>query len=362
MADRRVVFVGDSHVAGVGDPSGLGWVGRVVAASLAAGTPLTAYNLGVRGETSVHVAARWRQETRARLLPWADTRLVVSFGANDTTIEAGQRRVEESDSLRALEEIMGGAAALRLPVLVVGPAPVDDAQQNRRIQSLSVAFGAASAERGVPFVAVLDPLLASDAWCEQVSRGDGAHPGAGGYQALAELVLARGWIEWLSSDYAGSTPAAQTLSSDPSDRANTTPATSWSIRSARDDDIDAVLALWALADALPSVTDDAESLRRLLAFDASAVLVADAGDDVVGSLILGWNGWRGSFYRLAVAPEHRRLGLATALVREGEHRLRERGAVRLDAIVATDQAPAMSFWRAAGYQLQNERSRFVLNL
>lgn len=138
--------------------------------------------------------------------------------------------------------------------------------------------------------------------------------------------------------------------------------TNWSIRSARGGDIDAMLALWALSETLPSVTDDAESLRRLLAFDASAVLVADAGDEVVGSLILGWNGWRGSFYRLAVAPEHRRLGIATALVREGEHRLRERGAVRLDAIVAADEAAAMNFWRAAGYQRQNERSRFVLNL
>ena len=37
----------------------LGWVGRVVAASFAAGTPVTAYNLGVRGETSVQVASRW---------------------------------------------------------------------------------------------------------------------------------------------------------------------------------------------------------------------------------------------------------------------------------------------------------------
>lgn len=120
-----------------------------------------------------------------------------------------------------------------------------------------------------------------------------------------------------------------------------------------------MLALWALSGAVPSVTDSNESLRRLLAFDPQAVLVAEARGEVVGSLIVGWNGWRGSFYRLAVAPEHRRLGLATSLLREGEHRLRERGAVRLDAIVAADEAAAMSFWRAAGYERQSERSRFV---
>lgn len=31
MRDIRVTFVGDSIVAGVGDPAGHGWVGRVVA-------------------------------------------------------------------------------------------------------------------------------------------------------------------------------------------------------------------------------------------------------------------------------------------------------------------------------------------
>ena len=44
--DRRVLFFGDSIVAGVGDPEGRGWVGRVVAASFASGLPLTAYPLG----------------------------------------------------------------------------------------------------------------------------------------------------------------------------------------------------------------------------------------------------------------------------------------------------------------------------
>src|SRR4029077_13817605 len=45
-AERRVLFFGASLVAGVGDPAGLGWVGRVVAASFALDVPLTAYNLG----------------------------------------------------------------------------------------------------------------------------------------------------------------------------------------------------------------------------------------------------------------------------------------------------------------------------
>ena len=202
MTDRRVLFFGDSLVASAGDPTGLGWVGRVVAASFSAGLPITSYNLGVRGETSVQVAARVRQETGPRLSSGADTRVVVSFGANDTTIEDGGRRVEAERSRGALGEILERGAGIGLPVLVVGPAPVDGAEQNRRIQRLSADFGELCAASGVPFVAVIEALLASDVWSKQVADGDGAHPGAAGYEALAQLVLAGGWMDWLRSSSA----------------------------------------------------------------------------------------------------------------------------------------------------------------
>ncbi len=133
----------------------------------------------------------------------------------------------------------------------------------------------------------------------------------------------------------------------------------WTIRSAGEKDIASVLDLWAAAGSLPSVTDSPDGLTRLLAADSRALLVAELDGVLVGSLIAAWDGWRGSFYRLAVSPEHCRRGLATMLLREGERRLRERGAVRLTAIVADDQAGALGFWRAAGYERQRHRARFV---
>jgi ribosomal protein S18 acetylase RimI-like enzyme len=133
----------------------------------------------------------------------------------------------------------------------------------------------------------------------------------------------------------------------------------WTIRSAGEADIDAVLDLWGVAGSVPSISDSPEGLARLLATDSRALMVAERDGILVGSLIAAWDGWRGSFYRLAVVPEHRRRGLATMLLREGERRLRERGAVRLTAIVADDEAGAMGFWRAAGYGHQQHRARFV---
>jgi acyl-CoA thioesterase I len=195
--DRRVAFIGDSLVAGVGDPTGMGWVGRVVAASFGLGLPLTAYNLGIRRETSEQVALRWRSETVPRLLPGTDARVVLSFGANDTTVENGQLRVVPERSCAVLAAILQDAANLARPVLMVGPAPVGDPEQNERIRSLADAFADVCEQAGAAFVSVVEPLLASPVWMAQVAAGDGAHPAAEGYEVLSGLVIAAGWADWL---------------------------------------------------------------------------------------------------------------------------------------------------------------------
>jgi ribosomal protein S18 acetylase RimI-like enzyme len=124
-----------------------------------------------------------------------------------------------------------------------------------------------------------------------------------------------------------------------------------------------VLGLWHRAEASASSTESAEDVGGLLLRDPQALLLAETEDgEIVGSLIVGWDGWRGGFYRLAVDPAQRRHGLATALVRVGEERLRALGARRLGAIVETHEPGAMAFWSSAGFDLQSSRSRFVKNL
>lgn len=131
------------------------------------------------------------------------------------------------------------------------------------------------------------------------------------------------------------------------------------IRTGTAADVAAVLAVWAASDAVPSITDTAAHLDALLARDADALLVAESGVEVIGSLIVGWDGWRANFYRLAVAPSWRRRGIATALVAEGEAHLRRLGAVRLTALVVEAELHAMAFWQSAGYEVDWRILRFV---
>lgn len=137
----------------------------------------------------------------------------------------------------------------------------------------------------------------------------------------------------------------------------------WTIRHARAQDVERVLSLWGAAGSAETVTDTREGVLGLVDADPEALLVveSDAGE-IVGSLIAAWDGWRGSFYRLAVHPDQRRQGIATALLREGERRLLDRGAARFTAIVTDDDPDAMSFWTAIGYERQESRARFVRNV
>jgi len=124
------------------------------------------------------------------------------------------------------------------------------------------------------------------------------------------------------------------------------------------EDFRAVLALWQAA-AEPTSTDSAETLTGLLRRDPGALIVAEADGRIVGSVIAGWDGWRGSVYRLAVAPDHRRDGLGRSLLRAAEDRLAELGARRQHAIVVGTNASAVAFWRATDWEHQRGQQRFT---
>lgn len=195
--DLRTLFFGDSFVAGVGDPDGLGWVGRLVGVTFATGVPMTAYNLGVRRDTSADVRARWRAEAAARVTRGSDCRLVLSFGANDATWESGVPRVPSEQSVENLSCILAGAHQLGLPTLVVGPAPANDVAQHERISALSQAFAICAGRHAVEYIDVVDALRADPTWAREAQAGDGAHPGPAGYERLARLVIPR-WLSWIS--------------------------------------------------------------------------------------------------------------------------------------------------------------------
>lgn len=126
-------------------------------------------------------------------------------------------------------------------------------------------------------------------------------------------------------------------------------------------DVADVLALWVAAGAHPTSTDDVAAVTGLVERDADALLIADIDGRMVGTLIAGWDGWRGNLYRLAVVPDVRRRRVGAHLVEVAERRFRALGCRRVTALVADADPGAAEFWTAVGYGPYPMR-RFVRTL
>jgi lysophospholipase L1-like esterase len=199
MAGRamRICFFGDSFVSGAYDPECLGWAGRISADARRRGHDLSHYNLGIRGETSVQLAARWFAEAQSRQSPQQEGRLVFEFGVNDAREVNGRRQLELAQSLAAAREILGQASRWK-PTLMIGPPSGAEEARNSRVKELSGQFAALCAEYGIPYFDSYTPLSESSVWRSDVKSVDGTHPSAAGYVEWARLIGEWvAWPEWL---------------------------------------------------------------------------------------------------------------------------------------------------------------------
>ncbi|AGQ32253.1 Acetyltransferase YpeA [Serratia liquefaciens] len=125
------------------------------------------------------------------------------------------------------------------------------------------------------------------------------------------------------------------------------------IRVFRQDDFEEVITLWERCDLLRPWNDPEMDIERKLNHDPDLFLVAEVGGEVVGSVMGGYDGHRGSAYYLGVHPDYRGRGIANALISRLEKKLIARGCPKIQLMVREDNDTVIEMYEKLGYEIQS---------
>ncbi|PVZ82837.1 GNAT family acetyltransferase [Serratia sp. S1B] len=125
------------------------------------------------------------------------------------------------------------------------------------------------------------------------------------------------------------------------------------IRVFRQDDFEEVITLWERCDLLRPWNDPEMDIERKLNHDPDLFLVAEVGGEVVGSVMGGYDGHRGSAYYLGVHPDYRGRGIANALINRLEKKLIARGCPKIQLMVREDNDTVIEMYEKIGYEIQS---------
>jgi putative acetyltransferase len=115
-------------------------------------------------------------------------------------------------------------------------------------------------------------------------------------------------------------------------------------------DYDDAIALWRRTDGLGlSDADSRENIAMFLARNPGLSLLARRNGTVVGAVLCGHDGRRGYLHHLAVAEEHRKSGIGSALVERSLRALAAVGIHKCHIFVVADNAAGIAFWKRAGW-------------
>lgn len=121
------------------------------------------------------------------------------------------------------------------------------------------------------------------------------------------------------------------------------------IRRYDDSDRSSVVALWEAAGLLHPNNDPFADIDRKTSDSPWGLIVMVDRDDIIGTVMVGYDGHRGWINYLGCHPDHRRRGVATALMAEAQRLLIKRGCPKINLQVREGNEPAHRFYESLGY-------------
>ncbi len=119
--------------------------------------------------------------------------------------------------------------------------------------------------------------------------------------------------------------------------------------------LDQAIVLWRNTEHMGFGESDARAdLERYLARNHGCSFVALSDSKLVGTVLAGHDGRRGTIYHLATSTAHRRTGVASKLLDAALAALAQAGVRKCNAFVYRDNPHADLFWARTGWQQRDD--------
>jgi ribosomal protein S18 acetylase RimI-like enzyme len=118
-----------------------------------------------------------------------------------------------------------------------------------------------------------------------------------------------------------------------------------------------VIALWEAVFGYEAAHNrPALVIDKKLAVDDGLFFVALSGEEVVGTVMAGYDGHRGWIYSVAVSPDYRRRGVGSQLVAVAERALAAKGCVKVNLQILEGNESVTAFYASVGFSVEKRIS------
>jgi ribosomal protein S18 acetylase RimI-like enzyme len=121
------------------------------------------------------------------------------------------------------------------------------------------------------------------------------------------------------------------------------------IREFRETDKVDVISLWSECGLVVPWNDPAEDIERKLKVDRDLFMVGHDDNELVATVMGGYEGHRGWINYLAVKPSSRRKGHGQKIMQAVEDRIKSRGCPKINLQIRAGNAGVAAFYEAIGY-------------
>jgi len=118
-------------------------------------------------------------------------------------------------------------------------------------------------------------------------------------------------------------------------------------------DKESVIQLWKDCDLVVPWNNPDDDIQRKLKVQPELFLVMFCADQIIATVMAGYDGHRGWINYLAVHPQHRRSGIGRQIVDRAEKLLLEKGCPKINLQVRSTNSDIIQFYKSTGFTVDD---------